>query len=113
MTQLMISELPGLDCGLCGYRTCVELAEKLITEPQLLNAASIFRKIKYPRNHEQQRRNRALHLHAGHARQEKLPARASRKRRGETVRIGSSTFIRSIFRKSRGRVRLSCRIILC
>jgi uncharacterized Fe-S cluster-containing protein len=34
MTQHV--ELPGLDCGLCGFRKCAELAAKLPGEPGLL-----------------------------------------------------------------------------
>jgi len=29
-------ELPGLNCGLCGYRTCAEMAEQLPAKPELL-----------------------------------------------------------------------------
>ncbi|MCE5271243.1 Fe-S cluster protein [bacterium] len=29
-------ELPGLDCGVCGFRTCAELAGRLEGRPQLL-----------------------------------------------------------------------------
>ncbi len=29
-------ELPGLDCGSCGYRTCAALAEQLGEAPDLL-----------------------------------------------------------------------------
>lgn len=29
-------KLPGLNCGLCGYRTCAEMAEQLSTKPELL-----------------------------------------------------------------------------
>ncbi len=29
-------DLPGLDCGLCGVRTCAELAERLRDRPELL-----------------------------------------------------------------------------
>jgi uncharacterized Fe-S cluster-containing protein len=29
-------ELPGLDCGLCGYRKCTELRERLTTAPEML-----------------------------------------------------------------------------
>jgi len=29
-------ELPGLDCGMCGYRTCDELRERLTSKPDLL-----------------------------------------------------------------------------
>lgn len=29
-------ELPGLNCGLCGYRTCAEMAEQLPVKPELL-----------------------------------------------------------------------------
>ncbi len=29
-------ELPGLDCGLCGYRTCEELSARLADEPDLI-----------------------------------------------------------------------------
>ena len=31
-----VAELPGLDCGLCGYRTCAELAEALPRQPRLI-----------------------------------------------------------------------------
>ncbi len=30
------AELPGLDCGLCGYRTCDELADAAVTDPAML-----------------------------------------------------------------------------
>ena len=30
------SELPGLDCGLCGFRTCAELAEAVARDPSML-----------------------------------------------------------------------------
>lgn len=36
MSQVELSDLPGLDCGLCGYRTCEEMAERLKTEPSLI-----------------------------------------------------------------------------
>jgi uncharacterized Fe-S cluster-containing protein len=29
-------ELPGLDCGICGYRTCDELRERLHSTPELI-----------------------------------------------------------------------------
>ncbi len=29
-------ELPGLDCGLCGYKTCAELLERLPQKPDLI-----------------------------------------------------------------------------
>lgn len=35
-TQRILSELPGLDCGLCGYRTCAELADAAVADPKLL-----------------------------------------------------------------------------
>lgn len=31
-----LDDLPGLDCGLCGLRTCEELAERLPRDPDLL-----------------------------------------------------------------------------
>ena len=31
-----VPDLPGLDCGLCGVRTCAELAERLPGRPELL-----------------------------------------------------------------------------
>jgi len=31
-----LAELPGLDCGLCGFRTCAELAEAAAAKPELL-----------------------------------------------------------------------------
>ncbi len=36
MAQAANVELPGLDCGLCGYRTCDELLEQLPSKPELL-----------------------------------------------------------------------------
>jgi len=30
------AELPGLDCGLCGYRKCDELRERLATSPEMI-----------------------------------------------------------------------------
>jgi uncharacterized Fe-S cluster-containing protein len=30
---MTVSDLPGLNCGLCGFRTCGELADKLTTDP--------------------------------------------------------------------------------
>jgi uncharacterized Fe-S cluster-containing protein len=34
--QVLNIELPGLDCGMCGYRTCGELREQLTTKPDLI-----------------------------------------------------------------------------
>ena len=33
---LTVKDLPGLDCGACGYRTCATLAEQLPADPELL-----------------------------------------------------------------------------
>ena len=33
MNTTLPTELPGLNCGVCGYRTCGELADRLETEP--------------------------------------------------------------------------------
>lgn len=33
---LTVKDLPGLDCGACGYRKCENLAEKLPEDPELL-----------------------------------------------------------------------------
>ena len=30
MTKIGVEELPGVNCGLCGFRTCEELADKLL-----------------------------------------------------------------------------------
>jgi uncharacterized Fe-S cluster-containing protein len=35
-TILSELELPGLDCGLCGFRTCTDMATALPTKPELL-----------------------------------------------------------------------------
>ena len=37
MVDTLNVELPGLDCGLCGYRTCDELRERLATSPEMLH----------------------------------------------------------------------------
>jgi uncharacterized Fe-S cluster-containing protein len=36
MPTIAVQDLPGLNCGLCGYRTCGEMAEELPKNPQLL-----------------------------------------------------------------------------
>ena len=36
MVDTLNVELPGLDCGLCGYRKCDELRDRLATSPELL-----------------------------------------------------------------------------
>ncbi|MFA5160354.1 MAG: (Fe-S)-binding protein [Candidatus Omnitrophota bacterium] len=36
MPKTTIPKLPGLNCGLCGYRTCAEMAVQLPTKPELL-----------------------------------------------------------------------------
>jgi uncharacterized Fe-S cluster-containing protein len=36
LAQTANIELPGLDCGMCGYRTCDELRERLPAKPDLL-----------------------------------------------------------------------------
>jgi uncharacterized Fe-S cluster-containing protein len=34
--NLTAADLPGLDCGVCGFRTCAALAERLPSDPDLL-----------------------------------------------------------------------------
>jgi uncharacterized Fe-S cluster-containing protein len=34
---MTVDDLPGLNCGLCGLPTCAELAERLRTEPKLID----------------------------------------------------------------------------
>lgn len=34
--QYTVNDLPGLDCGVCGMRSCEELASRLQTEPELI-----------------------------------------------------------------------------
>ena len=36
MPKATLTELPGLDCGLCGYRKCHEFAAELTTKPDLI-----------------------------------------------------------------------------
>jgi len=36
MKTLQIPELPGLDCGVCGFRTCLEFKASLPAKPELL-----------------------------------------------------------------------------
>ncbi len=36
MAALTVNNLPGLDCGLCGFRSCAALAERLADEPGLI-----------------------------------------------------------------------------
>jgi uncharacterized Fe-S cluster-containing protein len=35
-TNVTVTELPGLDCGVCGFRTCAAMAERLPAQPELL-----------------------------------------------------------------------------
>jgi uncharacterized Fe-S cluster-containing protein len=37
-----VKELPGLDCGTCGFRTCEALAQQLPIEPELLKRCIYF-----------------------------------------------------------------------
>jgi uncharacterized Fe-S cluster-containing protein len=37
MSTSLSPSLPGLDCGLCGVRTCSELADRLPSRPELLS----------------------------------------------------------------------------
>lgn len=34
--QVRLEDLPGLDCGLCGFRSCEEMAARLETQPELI-----------------------------------------------------------------------------
>jgi uncharacterized Fe-S cluster-containing protein len=34
--NLTVKDLPGLDCGVCGYRTCSAFADRLAVEPDLI-----------------------------------------------------------------------------
>lgn len=34
--SMAASDLPGLNCGVCGYRTCAEMARQLLMKPELL-----------------------------------------------------------------------------
>jgi uncharacterized Fe-S cluster-containing protein len=36
MVQALNIELPGLDCGMCGYRTCDELRDRLTANPEMV-----------------------------------------------------------------------------
>ena len=36
MVDILDTQLPGLNCGLCGYRTCDEFHEHLSTSPDLI-----------------------------------------------------------------------------
>lgn len=36
MAEVISIELPGLDCGMCGYRTCDELRGRLASKPDML-----------------------------------------------------------------------------
>src|SRR5512141_1613616 len=35
-TQYTVDDLPGLNCGVCGMRSCEELAERLQDSPELI-----------------------------------------------------------------------------
>jgi uncharacterized Fe-S cluster-containing protein len=36
LDKIALSDLPGLNCGVCGFRTCKELADRLEQKPELL-----------------------------------------------------------------------------
>jgi uncharacterized Fe-S cluster-containing protein len=36
MTEISEIQLPGLNCGLCGYRTCDEFQERLASSPEMI-----------------------------------------------------------------------------
>ncbi len=40
-----IPELPGLDCGLCGYRTCAALAERIAANPPAIKRCVMLLKL--------------------------------------------------------------------
>jgi uncharacterized Fe-S cluster-containing protein len=40
--NVTVSDLPGLDCGVCGFRTCGALAERLLSDPGLLKRCIYF-----------------------------------------------------------------------
>jgi uncharacterized Fe-S cluster-containing protein len=42
LSQIQLEDLPGLDCGLCGYRTCADLAEVLPTNPDLVKRCTML-----------------------------------------------------------------------
>src|SRR5512136_790561 len=33
---ITVDDLPGLNCGLCGLRTCSEMADRLAAQPELI-----------------------------------------------------------------------------
>jgi Putative Fe-S cluster len=35
-TPITVDDLPGLNCGLCGFRSCEEFVDQLATRPDLL-----------------------------------------------------------------------------
>ena len=35
-TLVRVTDLPGLDCGLCGFRSCEEMAARLEAQPELI-----------------------------------------------------------------------------
>ncbi len=34
--NVTVNDLPGLDCGVCGFRTCSAFADRLVVEPDLI-----------------------------------------------------------------------------
>jgi uncharacterized Fe-S cluster-containing protein len=34
--KITVNDLPGLDCGVCGFRRCEEFAARLVTNPEML-----------------------------------------------------------------------------
>ncbi len=37
LDTITVDDLPGLDCGLCGFRSCTEFAARLATQPDLIH----------------------------------------------------------------------------
>lgn len=36
MPMITVDDLPGLDCGLCGFRSCTDFAARVATQPDLI-----------------------------------------------------------------------------
>ncbi len=59
MTTVRYEDLPGLNCGLCGYRTCAELAERLEVEPDLVKRCIHLSKNRLPVHNPAEKRGQS------------------------------------------------------
>ncbi len=57
--SVTVKDLPGLDCGVCGFRTCSAFADQLVSEPDLIKRCiQLSRRPFCPRSRKRRRERR-------------------------------------------------------